>query len=130
MMYLHFVKNNQNKDIFEKKPQPPNSFLSDTNLVELNLERAWTFNFKSLAIFNIFPEKYWGLTFQMRYWEARWRQYCPNGGPLLSLGGGDTENCKKVHFLLLSLLLENFVKKNSTRIGPCESSRPELSENV
>ena len=66
----------------------------------------------------------------MSYREARWRQYCPNGGPLLSLGGGDTENCKKVHFLLLSLLLENFVKKNSTRIGPCERARTQLSEYV
>ena len=85
MMYLHFVKNNQNKDILEKKPQPPNIFLSDTNLVELNLERAGTPNFKSLAIFNMFPEKYWGLTFQMRYWEARWRQYCPIGSQLIFL---------------------------------------------
>ena len=58
MMYLHFVKNNQNKDILEKKPQPPIFFLSDTNLVELNLEQAGTPNFKSLAIFNMFTEKY------------------------------------------------------------------------
>ena len=66
----------------------------------------------------------------MSYREARWRQYCPNGGPLLCSGGGDTENCKKVNFLLLSLLLENFVKKNFTRIGPCERARTQLSEYV
>ena len=92
MMYLHFVKNNQNKDILEKKPQPPN--ICDTNLVELNLEQAGTPNFKSLAIFNMFPEKYWGLSFQMRYWEARWRQYCPIGSQLI-LYGGTSKNKKK-----------------------------------
>ena len=74
--------------------------------------------------------KPWGKSFQMSYREARWRQYCPNGGPLLCSGGADTENCKKVHFLLLSLLLDNFVKKNSTRIGPCERARTQLSEYV
>ena len=82
MMYLHFVKNYQNKDILEKKTTASNFFLSDTNLVELNLERAGTPNFKSLAIFNMFPEKNWGLSFRMRYWEGRRRQYCPIGSQL------------------------------------------------
>ena len=40
------------------------------------------------------------------------------------------ENCKKLYFLLLSLLLENFVKKIFTRIGPCERARTQLSEYV
>ena len=70
------------------------------------------------------------VSFQMSYWEGRWRQYCPNGGPLRCSGGADTETCKKMIFLLLSLLLENFVKKIFTRIGPCERARTQLSEYV
>ena len=26
------------------------------------------------------PWKHWGISFQMSYWEGRWRQYCPIGG--------------------------------------------------
>ena len=59
MMYLHFVKNNQNKYILERKNNSlKNIFFSDTNLVQLNFERAGTPNFKSLAISNMFPEKH------------------------------------------------------------------------
>ena len=40
------------------------------------------------------------------------------------------KKCKNGNFLLILLLLENFVKKNSTRIGPCERARTQLSEYV
>ena len=40
------------------------------------------------------------------------------------------ENCKKQRFFPKPLLLDIFVRQNFSRIGPCESSRPEDSENV
>ena len=40
------------------------------------------------------------------------------------------ENCKKQRFFPKPLLLDIFVRQNYSRIGPCESSRPEASENV
>ena len=33
----------------------------------------------------------------MRYWEARWRWYCPNGGHL-NFFGADTKKCQKNSF--------------------------------
>ena len=116
--------------IFCKKNCLKNSFLGRHESGSSDFGGGWDPQFEKYQHFQHVSWKAMGISFQMSYREARWRQYCPNGGPLLSLGGGDTENCKKMHFFLLSLLLENFVKKNSTRIGPCESSRPELSENV
>ena len=50
--------------------------------------------------------------------------------PLEIFLGEALKKCKNWHFLLLLLLLENFVKKNSTRIGPCERARTQLSEYV
>ena len=44
--------------------------------------------------------------------------------------GADTKNCKKRRFLLKTLLLDIFWWENFSKIGPCESSLPELSENV
>ena len=44
--------------------------------------------------------------------------------------GADTKNCKKRRFLLKTLLLDIFWWENFSRIGPCESSLPEVSENV
>ena len=40
------------------------------------------------------------------------------------------KNCQKRRFLLKPLLLDIFVRQNFSRIGPCESSRPDDSENV
>merc|ERR1711989_301680 len=42
--------------------------------------------------------------------------------PLEIFLGEALKKCKNWHFLLLSLLLENFVKTIFTRIGPCEKS--------
>jgi len=50
--------------------------------------------------------------------------------PLEIFLGEALKKCKNGNFLLLLLLLENFVKKNSTRIGPCERARTQLSEYV
>ena len=50
--------------------------------------------------------------------------------PLEIFLGEALKKCKNWHFLLLLLLLENFVKKNSTRIGPCERAQTQLSEYV
>ena len=44
--------------------------------------------------------------------------------------GAAMENCKKRRFLLKPLLLNIFGGKIFSRIGPCESSRPDDSENV
>ena len=44
--------------------------------------------------------------------------------------GADTRNCKKRRFLLKTCLLDIFWWENFSRIGPCESSLPEVSENV
>ena len=44
--------------------------------------------------------------------------------------GAAMENCKKRRFLLKTLLLDIFWWENFSRIGPCESSLPEVSENV
>ena len=50
--------------------------------------------------------------------------------PLEIFLGEALKKCKNGNFLLLLLLLENFVKKNFTRIGPCERARTQLSEYV
>ena len=50
--------------------------------------------------------------------------------PLEIFLGEALKKCKNWHFLLLLLLLENFVKKNFIRIGPCERARTQLSEYV
>jgi len=44
--------------------------------------------------------------------------------------GADTKNSKKRRFLLKTLLLDIFWWENFSRIGPCQSSLPEVSENV
>ena len=44
--------------------------------------------------------------------------------------GAAMENCRKRRFLLKTLLLDIFWWENFSRIGPCESSLPEVSENV
>ena len=44
--------------------------------------------------------------------------------------GVDTKNSKKRRFLLKILLLDIFLWENFSRIGPCETSLPEVSENV
>ena len=44
--------------------------------------------------------------------------------------GVDTKNSKKRRFLLKTLLLDIFWWENFSRIGPCQSSLPEVSENV
>ena len=44
--------------------------------------------------------------------------------------GAAIENCKKRRFLLKTLLLDIFLWENFSRIGPCESPVPEVSENV
>ena len=41
-----------------------------------------------------------------------------------------TENCKKRRLLIKPLLLDIFVRQNFSRIGPCENSCPDDSENV
>ena len=66
----------------------------------------------------------------MSYWEGRWRQYCPIGGHLKIFLGVSRKNAKKWFFLLSAKLLEFLNWYDLSRLGPCESWRPEDSENV
>ena len=66
----------------------------------------------------------------MSYREARWRQYCPIGGRLKIFTRGTPKISKNGHFLLFSKLLEILILKHISRVAPCESWRPEDSENV
>ena len=50
--------------------------------------------------------------------------------PLEFFFGGDTKNRKKAIFFIKRLFLKICSKKPISRLGPCESSRSELSENV
>ena len=50
--------------------------------------------------------------------------------PLENFLGGTTQKCQKMIFLLSSKLLEILILKHIFRVPPCESWRPEDSENV
>ena len=83
------------------------------NLDQVTLEGAGFPNFKSTYIIDMFPEK---LSNEVV------------GSPLASILS--EQRAVTLHFLLLLLLLEICVKKSSTRIGPCERARTQLSEYV
>ena len=56
--------------------------------------------------------------------------FCPIGSHLKFFWSGNGKLQKKAFFLLKTLLLDIFWWENFSRIGPCESSLPEVSENV
>ena len=95
----------------------------------LTLEGASTHNFKDYDLFHGCFEKYGPFAF-------RWAMGRPSSIKIVRLAaiwiffGAAMENCKKLRFLLKSLVFDIFVRENFSWIGPCESSRPEDSENV
>ena len=105
------------------------AILADTILDHLTLERASTHNFKDWDLFRMCFGKF-------GTWAFRWAMGRPSRIKIVRLAaiwiffGADTKNCKKRRFLLKTLLLDIFWWENFSRIGPCESSLPEVSENV
>ena len=105
------------------------AILADTILDHLTLERASTHNFKDWDLFRMCFGKFGTRAF-------RWAMGRPSSIKIVRLAaiwnffGAAMENCKKRRFLLKTLLLDIFWWENFSRIGPCESSLPEVSENV
>ena len=101
----------------------------DTILDHLTLERASTHNFKDWDVFRMYFGKFGPFAF-------RWAMGRPSSIKIVRLAaiwiffGADTKNCKKPRFLLKTLLLDIFWWENFSTIGPCQSSLPEVSENV
>ena len=63
-------------------------------------------------------------------WADLLRSKLSDWQPFENFFGADTKNSKKRRFLLKTLLLDIFWWENFSRIGPCQSSLPEVSENV
>ena len=95
----------------------------------LTLEGASTHNFKDWDLFRMCFGKF-------GTWAFRWAMGRPSRIKIVRLAaiwnffGAAMENCKKRRFLLKTLLLDIFWWENFSRIGPCQSSLPEVSENV
>ena len=59
---------------------------------------GWDPQFWKYRHFSHVPWKPWGISFQMSYWEGRWRQYCPIGGHLKIFSVRSCKNAKKSLF--------------------------------
>ena len=66
----------------------------------------------------------------MSYGQGVKRQYCPIQNFLNFFCRVSLKIAKNGEFLLFSKLLEILIWKHISRVPPCHSSRPELSENV
>ena len=125
---LPLVELSQNED-FLQKTASKTGFLRDTKLDQLTLEGAGTPNFKSTDFFTC-SLKTLGQKLSDELSGSPLASKLSDRRPLEIFLGAALKKCKNRNFLLLLLLLENFVKKNSTRIGPCERARTQLSEYV
>ena len=72
----------------------------------------------------------WNISFEMRYVQGVNLQNCPIGGRLNFFWGAAMKKCKKTTFLEELSFLKICSKKPIARLGPCETSRPDDSENV
>ena len=76
----------------------------------------------------------WNISFEMSYVEGVNLQNCPIGGRLNFFLVGTQKNAKKTAKKTIFFIKRSFPKicskKPISRLGPCESWRPELSENV
>ena len=63
-------------------------------------------------------------------WADLLRSKLSDWQPFEIFFGAAMENCKKRRFWIKTLLLDIFWWENFSRIGPCQSSLPEVSENV
>ena len=66
----------------------------------------------------------------MSYGQGVKRQYWPNQNFLKFCCGVAQKNAKNGFILLFGNLLEILILKHISRVPPCETSRPDVSENV
>ena len=69
------------------------------------------------------------ISFRTGYWEVRWRQNFPIGGPLNFFCKASPKNAKNSFFCCWAIT-RDFGIGTQTRVLPCESSGLEDSENV
>ena len=69
----------------------------------------------------------WNISFEMSYGQGVKLQYCPIH---LNFFQCQRENMLKIDFFIKGSFLEICSKKKISRIGPCETSRHDVSENV
>ena len=69
------------------------------------------------------------ISFEMSYVEGVNLQNCPIGSRL-NFFGTDTKKYKQTTFFNERSFLEIWSKKPISRLGPCETQRPDDSENV